>query len=31
MIERGARPIKNLHINPWLRRDAVQEFMGFLA
>ena len=23
-------PIKNLHINPWLRRDAVQEFMGFL-
>jgi hypothetical protein len=23
-------PIKNRHINPWLRRDAVQEFQGFL-
>jgi hypothetical protein len=24
-------PIKNRHIHPWLRRDAVKEFMGFLA
>jgi hypothetical protein len=24
-------PIKGRHINPWLRRDAVQELMGFLA
>jgi hypothetical protein len=23
-------PIKGRHIHPWLRRDAVQEFMGFL-
>ncbi len=24
-------PIKHKHINPWLRRDAVQEFSQFLA
>ena len=24
-------PIKNRHINPWLRRDAVQEFLNHLA
>jgi len=24
-------PIKGRYINPWLRRDAVQEFMGFLG
>jgi hypothetical protein len=23
-------PIKGRHIHPWLRRDAVQEFLGFL-
>lgn len=24
-------PIKHRHINAWLRRDAIQEFMGFLS
>lgn len=24
-------PIKGMHIHPWLRRDAVQEFQAFLA